>query len=338
MVEQEIINAIERHEPLELAELKNRTPFEDCVRYVMKTLSERSRRIYRNTYDKWLSWASENGVHALDVNMSTVALFLKDADGTQETLRRHLCAMRKLAEIMAILDGNTARTNYELLKQMKTPAGKTETERNQRAMSPAEIDAAIRAWRGNSLTERRNMAVIALLAFTGVRRAELVALQWRDVNWDNATVKVRHGKGDKKRIVTVFGGVDGFAMNALKAWKKALEKATGGEKRVYVFPSLGKGGNVKADKPMPTDTVWRIVRETMKRSGIENMTPHTFRHTLITELARHDVATAQAQAGHASASTTLGYAHEIEAENRHQYRLRYGAMTKADKELFEAGE
>ena len=45
----------------------------------------------------------------------------------------------------------------------------------------------------------RNDVMIRLLVYTGLRRSELVALRWTDINVEDLTITVRHGKGDKER-------------------------------------------------------------------------------------------------------------------------------------------
>ena len=49
----------------------------------------------------------------------------------------------------------------------------------------------------------RNRALLETLYSTGIRRTELVGLNIEDVNWQAAVISVRHGKGNKQRIVPV---------------------------------------------------------------------------------------------------------------------------------------
>lgn len=42
----------------------------------------------------------------------------------------------------------------------------------------------------------RNCTMIRILVYTGLRRSELVALRWSDVDAEAGIVTVRHGKGD----------------------------------------------------------------------------------------------------------------------------------------------
>ncbi|MCD4685054.1 MAG: tyrosine-type recombinase/integrase, partial [Anaerolineae bacterium] len=74
-------------------------------------------------------------------------------------------------------------------------------------------------------------------------------------------------------------------------------------------------------------SVYRVVKATEKRAGIEHFSPHDARRTLITELLANGtpLADAQAQAGHSQGSTTLRYAQAADARRRRrQGRVRFG--------------
>ena len=47
---------------------------------------------------------------------------------------------------------------------------------------------------------------------TGLRRAEVVALRWDDIDFENQTVTVRHGKSDKQRVAAI---ADFLAVNGM---------------------------------------------------------------------------------------------------------------------------
>ena len=60
----------------------------------------------------------------------------------------------------------------------------------------------------------RDAALIALLAGTGLRIAEALALRPVDVDLEQATVRVLHGKGDRSRLV----GLDAAAQALRDRW------------------------------------------------------------------------------------------------------------------------
>ena len=42
-----------------------------------------------------------------------------------------------------------------------------------------------------------------MLFYTGIRRTELLNLNWNDLNLDNSTLTIRSGKGNKDRIIPI---------------------------------------------------------------------------------------------------------------------------------------
>ena len=108
--------------------------------------------------------------------------------------------------------------------------------------------------------QRRNAALIALLAITGLRRSEAAAPGWFDIDLENRVVSVWHGKGDKAREVAIVGD---NAVEALLAW---LERQ--GADRELVFCSVGQGGQLGAVRPITGTDVYRVVKATESRSGV----------------------------------------------------------------------
>ena len=154
----------------------------------------------------------------------------------------------------------------------------------------------------------RNNAVMRLLVYTGLRRSELVALTWDDIDLAEMTIAVRHGKGDKERIVAI---VDHSPVTKMAL--QALAEAQGGAFR-YVFPRMTIGRNplFAADKPVFDQRVALIVKSTARKAGIGHVAPHDLRRSHITIALNGGatVADMQAQAGHVNAASTLLYAQE----------------------------
>jgi integrase/recombinase XerD len=53
----------------------------------------------------------------------------------------------------------------------------------------------------------RDAVLIQIMAFTGIRRAEVASLRIEDVNWDEKLLTIRNGKGHKYRLVPVPGSI-----------------------------------------------------------------------------------------------------------------------------------
>lgn len=298
------------------------TEFDTLVEVTKRTLSQSSARVYHQTFMAWKTWAVKYGISPLDLNAPNVVQFLIDQPVTKSTRQRMLSALRTLAEMLTILDyqNPTRELALRTLQRIKAPSeNMADNERQKRALTNEEVESVLAVWGGEEKQDKRNRALITVLLATGMRRSEVVALRWNDIDLTEGVIFVRHGKGDKARDVAIYGDL---AIDSLADWKKAQ-----GSDRRYTFCTINKGDNLGPDRPMTATSLYRMVKETERRAGIEHFSPHDARRTLITELLSTGtpLADAQAQAGHSQGQTTLLYARAADARQRRQKgRVRYG--------------
>lgn len=302
---------------------------------VLDTIAESSARIYKQTYKAWVDYATVQQFDPLDLHPNNVKAFLASKPTTHATRKRQLSAIRVLLRLLADSEVSPEHKKYAVvINRIKAPAPEQSSIQNERShnpLSPAESDAILRVWSSDSTPiARRNMAIVATLLLTGMRRAELAALQWRDVDLDRRVIYIRHGKGDKARDSAILGDKGyNIAVESLKAWKRAQGQYT------HVFTRILKGGKIGADQPMSTQAVQDVISDTATQAGLTDtdkkplVKPHDLRRTLITEMLATGapIQEAQAQAGHSNGETTLRYARASSAEQRAQTsRLRFGAV------------
>jgi integrase/recombinase XerD len=152
----------------------------------------------------------------------------------------------------------------------------------------------------------RDRAILELLYSTGLRRAEIVALDLTDVDLGMETVFVRRGKGGRPRIVPLGE----TAIAALVAYltrgrSQLLHRAS---VTALFLASRGRTHGCRLGE----QSIWLVVRAAAKRAGIEDrVTPHMLRHSFATHLLRAgaDLRHVQQLLGHASITTTEGYTH-----------------------------
>ncbi|MDI6709060.1 MAG: tyrosine-type recombinase/integrase, partial [Candidatus Thermoplasmatota archaeon] len=117
---------------------------------------------------------------------------------------------------------------------------------------------------------RRTEAIVRLFLSTGIRAGELASLDITDINFDNHTIQIRHGKGDKTR--TVF--FDTNTKNALIEYLKVRKEPTDGSNMLFTTYSGDR---------ISYEIINRTVKECAILAGIKkNITPHKLRHTFIT--------------------------------------------------------
>ncbi len=137
------------------------------------------------------------------------------------------------------------------------------------------------------------------LRHTGLRVGELCALRLGDVDLSErkGRVTVRSGKGQKYRVIPLNADV-----------RRALAQYLAVRPRVaddHLFVSQ-RGGTA-----LSTHGVEQLVATYARQAGLEDVTPHTLRHTFGKGLldAGVDLPTVAALLGHENLNTTAVYTH-----------------------------
>ncbi len=147
----------------------------------------------------------------------------------------------------------------------------------------------------DSCTEMRDLAMIDLLASTGMRVGEMVLLNREDIDFNERECAV-FGKGDKERMVY-------FDARTKLHLQSYLDSRT--DENAALFVSL------KAPHSRLTiGGVETRLRELGKRLGVSKVHPHKFRRTLATMAIDKGMPIEQLQQllGHKRIDTTLQYA------------------------------
>lgn len=180
------------------------------------------------------------------------------------------------------------------------------------AQASAVMDhAGVAADEGSPIAQR-DRAIVELLYATGMRVAELCAVDSGDVDDSRATVRVV-GKGDKQRIVP-FGLP---AAAALRDWR-AVRSLVASTPEGPVFVGA-RGGRIDPR------TVRRVVHRLTAGAGGPEVAPHGLRHTAATHVLEGgaDLRTVQELLGHSSLSTTQRYTHVSVERLRAQFALAH---------------
>jgi site-specific recombinase XerD len=177
------------------------------------------------------------------------------------------------------------------------------------ALSDEQARALLSAPRGDSVKAKRDRAILATLAYHGMRREELCKLKVRDLQRRDGVLQFRiAGKGEKIRYVPV-------GMKALRLLTEYLEAA--GHKEDLEGPLFRPVQNRvtgQLNKPLHPVSVYQdIVKRYGKEVGItadvRGFCVHSLRATAATNALAHgaDIAKVQEWLGHADISTTRMY-------------------------------
>ncbi len=162
-------------------------------------------------------------------------------------------------------------------------------------LTPDEAKALLRSTSNRAPTGIRNRALIVALYRGGLRIGEALALKRKDIDPDQGTITVLHGKQDRRRVV----GIDPEAIAVVMRWLDTRHSLDIGG-RSPVFCTL-KG------RPLKPSYVRTALARLAARAGIEKRVhPHGLRHTMAYELMMegYPMPLIQKQLGHASLATT----------------------------------
>jgi integrase/recombinase XerD len=142
----------------------------------------------------------------------------------------------------------------------------------------------------------RDRALLELMYATGLRISEAISLTHRDLSLRSRILRC-HGKGSKERQVPVSD----HAIRWLEQYVSALHPRRQPQPGTFVF--------LNQDKPLTRQFTWALINQYATKAGLNNVTPHTLRHSFATHLLENGASTlfVQALLGHQHITTTEIY-------------------------------
>jgi integrase len=170
--------------------------------------------------------------------------------------------------------------------------------------------------------KRAYRVLIALFAFSGLRLGEALGLIWDDLDFEGGFIRVR-AQLSRKRV-------------------RVIEKTAGSRREVVLVPQLAKAlreHRMASRYKAPTDFVFpapdgrgllhsvaaRGVERAVAKAGLEDVTPHTFRHGFASMLIvglKLDPVNVARQLGHSDPAITLSTYSDLFERARHADEMR----------------
>lgn len=235
---------------------------------------------------------------------------------SQATQNYHIIALRMFLRYLARRGiPALAAERLELAKQ---------PQRSVDVLDSDEVGRLMKAPEGAGMRAARDRAILETFFSTGLRVAELVALNTGSVDLQKGEFSVR-GKGGKIRVVFLSER----AKRALAEWLSA--RSTIIEPALFVRLPRTTANRSLASFPysrLTVRSVQRLVEGYARKAGIvgKHVHPHVLRHSYATDLLRNgaDLRSVQALLGHASITTTQVYTHVTDPQLKEIHR-RYHA-------------
>jgi integrase/recombinase XerC len=268
--------------------------FLDYLHYERR-LSPRTLTAYRRDLGNFLDWLGEQGISDWTrVDSQQVRNYAagRHRQGlSPKSLQRHLSAIR--AWFRFLLREGGVRTN---------PAeGVRAPKVNRRLPHTLDADqlAHLMELPGDSALDRRDRAIMELFYSSGLRLAELVALDVSDMRSSDGLLQVT-GKGNKTRRLPVGR----YAREAVDHWL-AIRPQIASSRESALFVSQ------RGTRLSPRSVEARLRRRAIEQGMPRHVHPHMLRHSFASHVLESsgDLRAVQELLGHADISTTQIYTH-----------------------------
>jgi site-specific recombinase XerD len=305
----------------------------------------------------YANWLDQNGRHWFSPDMAVYRDYLLDEHGlAPSSASAHLSTIR--GRYQTLLRDNAVRQMlFDMAAQQLVDAGQDDSPANRKAvvdelverlkntldphaapvrvthkqdiadsehirLTPSQGQMLMAAPGIDTLKGLRDTTIISLMLCTGIREAELCALTIDDLRQElngHVALAVRHGKGDKQRLVPY--GDHEWVLAIVDAWINEAGIMNGIVFRSFtsVISRDNPRGNLQA-KAMSERAVQKMLVEypIMVGGRLRTVHPHDLRRSYARRLFDAGIAPVaiQQNLGHASLETTLGYIGPLDADAR----------------------
>lgn len=301
---------------------------------IEKGLSSKTQENYSRFLNKFFHWLNDNKLNKLKPSQLTpdhvwkYRVFLSrhiDPISKQplkkSTQNYYLIALRSLLEFFVEKDIAT-------LSPSKIKLAKDKSEKEVKFLKLEQIEKLLLAPDVKTQIGLRDRAILETLFSTGLRVAELAALNTDQIKIHTGSKDLEIavvGKGKKVRSVY-------FSERALRWIKLYLDKRADMDEALFINYKPGKIKN-NISRRLTTKSIEDIVKKYVLVAGLPVMaTPHTIRHSFATDLLANgvDLRLVQEFLGHRNIATTQIYTHVTNKQLRDIHKKMHGGSKLKD--------
>lgn len=284
----------------------NRDLFREYLSYlrVERGLAKNSIESYERDLAKLKKWAEGESLEILELTRQDLRGFiahLSRENLSATSVGRIVSAVRGFFKFLMI-------DNH--LK--KNPAEDLDTPQKgfylPKFLNQAEIEQLLLTPDVSQEIGLRDRAILELMYACGLRVSEAVDLKISDVEIDSGILTCI-GKGNKTRKIPIGTS----AVEWVKSYLVLRRRKENIEISNLFVSSLGRR--------ITRQIIFNFIKEYAEKCGLEDVSPHTLRHSFATHLIQNaaDVRSVQQMLGHADISTTQIYTHITDSHLRKTY-------------------
>lgn len=246
--------------------------------------------------DFW-KWYVDQGNPDLTQNvLNRYKRSLQDKGHCTSTIAVYLCSVKLAIDINARSNDMSERLDLQDIKQ-RVSIKKIKSDNYSTTLTIEERDKLFATCKPNRRGVR-NLAVLTLIFYAGLRRDEIEKLKLKDYDSSRELLFIRQAKHHKSRVLPLHP----LSVERINDW---LEMRGSPPNCDALFLNVTKG----PPKGLTGSNVYGIMVSSCMKANIARYHPHDGRATYITML--HDngvpIGDIQTLAGHTHADTTLGY-------------------------------
>lgn len=288
--------------------LASSQPSDELLEVALETyLSGRTantRRAYRSRLEHFLGWLADEPSAPFMAQLKAYIAHLQDNGLAPRTIQAHVHTIKGLLKTAAALD-TTGRlaTALPTLQLAKPPSVRGEVQGDR--LTAKQRQQLIDQPGTDTHRGRRDTAILVLLSVCGLRRAEVVSLNWSHIAELDGYKVVKNLQGKHGRTRTVKMPEMLWELFRDYARLAELDSSPGAP----VFVAIHRSDSVQHGQRLTPSSIAYLVKQYTGRLGLEGITPHDLRRTAAS-LARKGGATieqVQLMLGHANPQTTSEY-------------------------------
>jgi integrase/recombinase XerD len=223
--------------------------------------SEQTVRAYRISVETFLTFCDKSDLPRELSKHNLISWLANSSHSSTTTVRMRLAAVKRFAQWLE------EEEDFDASEAVSVRAPKAQ-ERVVAHLSDNELQRLVKSCDGSKLRDKRDKAMVRLLTDTGLRAAELLALDIAHVDLDRCVLVVHKGKGGKSRAVSFSVDTASAVDRYLRARRRAAHR---NETALWVsergYGRLTYGGLVNT------------MKERAQIAGVSDFHVHRLRHT-----------------------------------------------------------